>query len=260
MPLTRAAILAALLLGAMHATRARAQTHVLEAAIPISSASARDDLLVPVAATGLLLGLASRYRLGLASERFEAELGLSAAIMFDHYGNAAVQIPHTLALGYAHVVQRSASALMMLGVNARWSTEISYFAAWDDAHGYWLSMLALGPTMRHAATIGQSVVLETGAELALLGLSSRPPRYRFNKQDALTQPGYYLDRLGDAEPFWLWDVQALRVEALLRARTSHAAYGTGFGAGGYARLARASEPEPYTVLYVGVLLDYGWQL
>ena len=239
---------------------ARAQTHVVEAGLPITSASARDDLLVPLASTGGGVGLLGRYRLGIDSERVEAELALGAAVLFDRFDNAAVQLPYSFALAYAHVVQRSGLTMTQLGVTLRWQTELSYFEAWDDAHGYWLSMLALGPNLRHAYGVARHVTLETRAELALIGLASRPPSYRRNKQDAVTHAEYYVDRIEGNEPFWLWDVQAVQLEALLRARAPGATYGTGFGAGVLARLARASDPEPYAALYLGLLFAYGWQL
>lgn len=240
---------------------ARAQSHVIEGAVVVTSASARDDLLVPLASTGSGLSLLGRYRLGIDSERVEAELALGAAVMFDRFDNAALQLPYSFALAYAHVVQRSPVTMTQLGATLRWQTDLSYFEAWDDAHGYWLSMIALGPHVRHAYGFARAMTLETGAELALFGLASRPPSYRWNKQDALPRAEYYVDRIGDGEPFWLWDVQAVRIEALLRARDAAAStYGTGFGGGVLARLARASDPEPYTALYLGILIDYGWQL
>lgn len=239
---------------------ARAQSHVVEAGLAVTSASARDDLLVPLTSTGSGLGLLGRYRLGIGSERFEAELALGAAVMFDRFDNPAIQLPYSVALAYAHVMQRSRTTMTQLGATLRWQTEISYFEAWDDAHGYWLSLLALGPSLRHAYSLASNLALESRAEVALLGIASRPPSYRWNKQDALPHAEYYVDRIEDGEPVWLWDVQALSIEAVARVRTASATYGTGFGAGAVTRLARASDPAPYAALYIGVLLDYGWQL
>jgi hypothetical protein len=239
---------------------ARAQTHVVEAGLAVTSASARDDLLVPLASTGGGLGLLGRYRLEIGSERVEAELALGAAVMFDRFDRPAVQLPYSFALAYAHVVQRSPLTMTQLGATLRWQTELSYFEAWDDAHGYWLAMIALGPNVRHAYSVLRTLTLETRAELALFGVASRPPSYRWNKQDPLTHAEYYVDRIQDGELVWLWDVQALSIEALGRAREADAIYGTGFGAGAFARLARASGPAPYAALYLGILLDYGWQL
>lgn len=254
----RSRSLIALLICLGGADAARAQTtHVFAARVAVASGSAREDLLVPVAASGPSLALQGRYRLAVDSERIETELGFGTALLFDRFDNAALQIPHTVAIGYGHVIQRSPWTITHLGINVRWQTELSYFEAWDDAHGYWLSTLALGPTVHNAATLREHLFLETRAELALFGLVSRPPRYRWNKQDELPHLHYYFDRLDDAEAFWLWDVQAARVETIARARYASTPFGSGFGAGVFAQLARARSPEPYAALYLGVLLDYG---
>jgi hypothetical protein len=258
--LSNVACLAALSL--LPAGRARAQTdHVLQAVATLGSASARDDLLVPLAFTGPGLGLGSRYRLGFGTNAIEAELGLGLALLTNRFEHEAEQLSHGLAVGYSRVIAPNGGQRTELAAIVRWQDELTYFESWDDAHGYWLSSLVLAPAVRDSRALSSALVLESRAEVALLGISARPPERRWNKQDALTHFSYHVDRLGHgtrlATPL---NLQSLRAEALLRFRRSAAPVGSGFGAGLTAAFSRSGDPEPYLLLQAGAIVTYGWEL
>jgi hypothetical protein len=162
-------------------------------------------------------------------------------------------------VGYGHGLERQRNREWWLGAVLRQQTELAFFQTWDDAHGYWLATWALSPTLRHDRQLWPGGFLETRAEIGLFGLYSRPPTYRYNKQDDLTLPHYHFDRSFDS-PSWFTplDVQLLRLGAVLRFRSADEQHGAGPAVGGEVRFARASDPAAFASLYTGLRLGWGW--
>jgi hypothetical protein len=233
----------------------------LEPRLTLGSASARDDTLVPIAFTGPFVSLGARYALIGEVHSFEAELNLGLGVLVNRFDDIAAHFGHTLAAGYLYAFDRGPSSRSAVGAVLRARSEISYLASWDDAHGYWLATLAIGPALQLARPLGRGVWLEGRGELALFGLRSRPPGYRINKQDALSQAGFYFDRLFEsAEVFSPLDVQQFELEALARFRRAGEPLGSGFGLGLGASFHRAIDPQPYAVLHTQVTVAYGFEL
>jgi hypothetical protein len=254
-----AALLAALLATASAPVHAE---HVLQAGLGLTSTSVREDLLAPLAFTGPKLDLSARYAVLARPHRIESELLLGIGMLENRFDHGAAQLSHGLALSYLHELSEDPARRFALGGIVRWHDELSYLYSWDDAHAWWLSTLTLGVLARHELQLGGAVALESRGELALLGLMGRPTtRYRLNKQDALEDVGYHLDRLGaGTQVVAAWDLQALRLETIARFRGAHELTGEGFGVGLQAAVARTGEPAPYAVLSVGLLLAYGGAL
>ena len=237
---------------------AQGQAHVVQGWATLGSTSARDDLLVPLAFTGPAVGLGARYSLAAGRQRADVELQLGIGLLHNRFDHQAEQLAHGLAAGYRYTLPNGSE----LGGIARWHDELSYLESWDDAHGYWLSQLVVGATARDTRMLSSAMALETRAELALLGVVSRPPGRRTNKQDALTHFGYHVDRLGDgARLGWIGNTQSLRIESIARFRAAGRPAGTGLGIGLFAAIARTTvAPEPYMVLVGGVMCGFGWEL
>lgn len=248
------AILALLLLSSgVHAA------HSLGARADLGLSSLRDDLLVPLAFTGPAIRLGLDYGMTLDRHSLEADLSLSFAATRNRFDQQGWEIAHDYGAGYAYCLQCQPQREWWLGVTLRQQTDLAFFQTWDDAHGYWLASWALSPTLRHDRALWSSGFLETRAEVGLFGLYSRPPTYRYNKQDDLTLPHYHFDR-SFASPHWFTplDVQLLRLGALLRFRSAEDAHGTGPAIGAEVRFARASEPAAFASLYTGLRLGWGW--
>jgi hypothetical protein len=238
-----------------------AQTrHTLNARWDVGLASFREDLLVPLAFSGFGTQLGVDYELRGKQQSFEADLTLGAAYALNRFEHQALGLNHDIGLGYVRVLDRTDVCEWWLGAGLREQTHLQLIESWDDAHGYWIATWALGPIVHHERQLWSRGWLEARTELGLLGLVSRPPSYRFNKQDALTHVDFHFNRSFD-DPEWFspLDVQLLRLSALVRFRGA-AQHGRGFGLGLDFQFARASEPEPAATTYSGVRLAYGWGL
>jgi len=241
--------------------QARRSPQRIELRVAIDSLSVREDGLVPLAFTGPALALGARYGVALQRHVFDAQLDLGFGMLFNRFGHMAAQIEHGLALGYGYDLCEEPASVIAPGAALRTDTNVAYLASWDDAHGYWLASVGLWPRLDYARPLTSSAQLESRAKLMLVGVASRPPPYRQNKQDAMTHVGYYFDRIGHS-PRWLspLTVQAIELEAQVRFRDSRVSLGRGWGVGGEARFARARDPKPYTSLYLGIVGSYGFAL
>jgi hypothetical protein len=244
-----------------HGAMAHAQMdHTLTLRWDFGLASFREDLLVPLAFSGIGTHLGGGYELRGRRHGFEADLSLGAAYALNRFDHRALGLNHELGLGYIHALARSDSCSWWLGVGLRDETHLHLIESWDDAHGYWIASWALGPILHHDRQLWARGWLEARGEAGLFGLISRPPEYRFNKQDALTHVDFHFNRSFDA-PEWFspLDAQLLRLSALVRFRSS-THHGQGLGLGVDFRFARAANPLPAATMYSGLRLAYGWGL
>jgi hypothetical protein len=238
--------------------RAQKLTQRVESRLGLGSLSMREDLLVPYAFTGPALAFGAGYGLMKGAHGLDLSLDFGMAPAWTRAGDPGLHARYALGAAYNVLIYARARRSSWLGAVARFNHELASLVSWDDAHGYWLDALMVGPALRHTEQPWPGLALELQTEVGLLGLSSRPPARRLNKQDALTKVRYHFNRLAQQpEVAWLGNTTLLRAEAVLRWRAREQAWGNGAGVGLETRLARASDPQPLTLWYVGVLGSYG---
>jgi len=241
--------------GGAHAEAA----HAIETQLGAGSLSVREDVLVSYAFTGPAPTLAGAYRATWDAHCFEVGLKAAFGLLFTREGELGADAAHELYAQSMHRVLDAARRTLRLGPSLRYAHDLAYLYEWDDAHGYWLASLMLGAHGKHRERLSARHDLELGVELGLLGIASRPPARRLNKQDALNHAGFYFDRLGSDPSFaWFVDTLQLRVSALIRFVRPGRALGAGWGVGYESRLSRASDPAPITIWYNGLLASYVW--
>jgi len=232
----------------------------LVAGLALGSHSVRDDVLVPLASTGPTLTARTGFAVSrgphLASLSFDGGLG----VLFDTYDHRAWHVSHSFALAYLRWLTEKASPRWSVGASGRLTTDNSYFEDWDDAHGYWLATLMIGPAASYVRRVRADTWWETTADIGLVGIASRPPDRRLNKQDPLNYPLTYLfDRIGDDPEFSsVLDTQRLELESMVRFRSDAAPLGSGWGVGGVLRFAHTRRPEPYALWSFLLSGTYGW--
>lgn len=242
-------------LGLVHADAA----HAVEAQLGLGSLSLRDDVLVSYAFTGPATVLGARYRSSWDSHAVEVGLKVAFGVLFTREGELGADAAHELYARSSHRVLDAARRTLRVGPSLRYAHDLAYLAEWDDAHGYWLATLMFGAHGEHRERLSVRHDLELGLELGLLGLSSRPPARRLNKQDALNHPSFYFNRFG-ADPDFasLADTLQLRLSALVRLVRPGRAIGAGWGVGYESRLSWAHDPAPIAIWYNGLLASYVW--
>jgi hypothetical protein len=243
------------------ATPARAQEidHALGAELALVTSATRDDLLVPLAHTGggAALGIGYLGRVGPGLLDLSARMGLG--VEADRNDALAAAVEQGLGLRYLFPLRPLGRWRLAVGPSAGLDADVSYFGDWDDAHAYWLAEAWLGGGARAWRPIRDRWRVDLAGELAVVGLQSRPPSYRLNKQDPLDDPSFWLvDVYDDAEPGWIADWQLARVRIDL-SRTDETSFVTrSWRVGVELRLSRSSEPETAFAAAAKLVVGKAW--
>lgn len=250
------------LLIAPRAARATAAGRTLSAGVDVGFRSARDDLIVPLASSGPSLGFAARFLGRAGPGLLDTGIRFELAALFDRYEHPAASIFHALRLAYLPIiVSRPRDWSVALGPALVWETDILWLRSWDDAHAYWLGRRYLGASARAFRPLAPSWRLELSAELNLLGFESRPPAYRYQNQDALTQGSFYFAGVNRAATFGsVLDWQALRLEADVCRTLAAGSRKQGKSFGIEARLAHTNAPASAFVFELNLRYVYAWDL
>jgi len=221
--------------------------------------SVRDDLLVPYAFTGPELNLGASYGLWRDRHAFELRIEAGSAGIWTRAKEPGIYVHYEISASFSECAYADARRALWIGALLRAGHELAYLAAWDDAHGYWLDAIMLGPSLLHAERLSAGLVLELSGDLSLIGAATRPPARRLNKQDALSHGSYHFDRLAEVPMLaWVGQTSLARATALVRWRSAVAQLASGFGLGLESRIAHARKPEPYTSWYLGVVGSFAW--
>lgn len=234
----------------------------LSAGVDVGFRTARDDLIVPLASSGPTLGFGERFLGALGPGLLDTSIRVQLGALFDRSGHPAASIFHALRLAYLPVVMSRPSAWSLaLGPALVWETDVLWFRTWDDAHAYWLGRRYLGLSARAWRPLSPSWRLELTAELNLLGLEARPPAYRYQNEDALTQVAFYFADVNRAPSLGsVFDWQALRLEADVCRTLVPASRKQGKSLGLEARFAHTDAPAAAFVFELNVRYAYAWDL
>lgn len=66
-----------------------------------------------------------------------------------------------------------------------------FMESWDDSHLYWLTTYSLGPVGEWHKRLSSGREIRVHLGIPALSLISRPPEYRYKKQEPLTHLGYH---------------------------------------------------------------------
>jgi len=234
----------------------------LSAGVDVGFRSARDDLIVPLASSGPTLGLSERFLGALGPGLLDTGIRFQFGALFDRSGHPAASIFHALRLAYLPVaVSRPRAWSFALGPALVWETDVLWLRTWDDAHAYWLGRRYLGLSARAWRPLAPSWRLELMAELNLLGFEARPPAYRLQNEDALTQVAFYFADVNRAQRFGsVFDWQALRIEADVCRTLAPGSRKRGKSLGLEARLAHTDAPLAAFVFELNLRYAYAWDL
>jgi hypothetical protein len=169
---------------------------VVQGVIMFGSASAREDVLVPLAFTGPQLELGARYGFATGPHRLESELTAGIGVLYTRFEQQAEQLSHGLMLGYARTLDEASGRGLALGGVLRWRDELSYLESWDDAHGYWLSTLTLGPLVLHELQPLSWLAVEGRGERT--GASARAAFWWSRTASSCSKPTWSIRRTGTA--------------------------------------------------------------
>jgi hypothetical protein len=132
-----------------------------------------------------------------------------------------------------------------------------FIFSWDEAHLYWLTAYSLGIATEWQKKIPQKYKVVARMEIPLVGWVSRPPTYRYNKQDALNHLGFHLTEPNKSLHFeTLDDYRALFIQMLFKREMRRSLLNLGLEF----QYIYCRKPQKIWGLSTSILLSYQWRI
>lgn len=207
------------LLASVSLDQARAADHVGGVDLLVGYEAIRDDLLVPWAFQGPDVEIGGHYLGRIGPGLAFADLRAGAMIGWNHAGQPALSLEYGVHAGWLGLIGTDGPSVYAVGPVLGADGDMFYLESWDDAHGYWLGAHWLGVAARGAWPVGRHRIDAT-ARTSLLGWYTRPPEYRYDKQDPLVRPLWVIAQPQEDGTFgWLADWQSVEVTVEVREAT-----------------------------------------
>ena len=195
----------------------------LNVGLVLEQVQLRDDLVRPFRFAGPSGGVSLGFAHVTAKAEHDAQFALGLAYLTNSFGQESFAFRIRGHYRYLRSLSSAPATMRVsLGVAARANWLPTYHADWDDAHLYWFTSYDVGPTAKvqwHSLGPGSLLL---SLDLPIFALVSRPPRYRFNKQDELKSLGYWF-----AEPHSDLTLATLTHYKALGAGVTYVLHGTG---------------------------------
>jgi hypothetical protein len=236
--------------------------HALGGSIGLRGDAVRDDLLVPLAFAGPGLQFLASYRGWVGPGVLNARADLGVAIVFNRFGHPGLTMSYGALADWTLTVLRANTWHISLGPALALDSRESVLLSWDDAHGYWLGSQWLGPAARFMGQVSSTWRLEASAAMALVGFESRPPSYRYKKQETRPGVGFLFTQPEQSEKLVMLDqLQVFRLElALRRATYNRFDVGRGWAFGLDFRMASTTTPATNINLSACLFAGRSWGL
>jgi len=231
--------------------------HGIGVHLGVRATTVRDDLLVPLTFSGAGPDIGGTYRGLIGPGLLDTRLQLGLALVANRFNHLGMTLHHSLAAAYRLPVHQAGSWRYAVGGVLGESSDSLLLESWDDAHGYWVGLLWLGPSGSIEGPLAEGWQLFAVAEIGLLGTVGRPPEIRLSKQDPTERFSYYAFHTHAHPSFFLpWDVQFLRFDVAARRTSENDRIGRGWSFGLQGRFTRADMPQ--TILVFESVLYAAW--
>jgi hypothetical protein len=158
-------------------------------------ASYREDLLVPLGFSGPALSLGSTYRRQGNGELIRVSFLFSGGYLKNRYSHVAYVLRLELRPSWVRRMARhDRFGSLWGGFSLPIQMNNLFIESWDEAHLYWLTTYSVAPVIEWQREISQRNKVAIRMDVPLISLVSRPPAYRYNKQDALTHWTYHFTK------------------------------------------------------------------
>jgi hypothetical protein len=181
--------------------------------------SYREDLLVPLAFNGPGISLGGIYTRQKDKSVFNIRMKFGIGYLKNRFSHEAGLI--TLELRPSWICRLSQNERYGdfwggICIPLQIKTDLG-LQSWDDSHLYWLTTYSFGLAMEWRKSVSLKSQAVIRMETPLIGWVSRPPLYRYNKQDALNHFSFHCSEPNRSLHFETVDTyRALFLQILLR--------------------------------------------
>jgi hypothetical protein len=220
--------------------------------------SYREDLVVPLGFNGPGLSLGVDYTRENDKQSFYARYRFSLGYMQNRYNHEAFIVVQEIRLSRLKKITvplrygdfRGGICLPLQMNNLFWGS-------WDDAHLYWLTAYGIGAAFQWQEEISSGGQVLVRMEIPVINWISRPPKYRYTKQEPLNHLTYHFSEPNKSLHFETLDTyQALFVQALFRKEMKRSLLNLGIEF----QYVHFSKPEDIWGLNTLLIFSYQWRI
>jgi hypothetical protein len=221
--------------------------------------SFREDLLVPLGFNGPGISLGGVYSRQNGIRYFNVRLKLGFAYLKNRYsheaGLAALELRPSLLWKVSHS-DRNGEFWGGVCVPLQINSDLGLHS-WDDSHLYWLTAYSLGLAAEWQKSITPKSLAVVRMETPLIGWVSRPPSYRYDKQDALTRFSFHFTEPNRSLHFETLDTyRALFMQILLKHEYPRSLLGLGLEF----QYHYCNRPKNIYILNTSMIASYQWRI
>ncbi|HEX9975352.1 MAG TPA: hypothetical protein VGD14_25085 [bacterium] len=221
-------------------------------------ASYREDLVVPLGFHGLGLSFSAIYSRQTENKLLNARWRFGLGYMQNRYDHEALIIVQEIRSSwlkkfnvFEHYGEFWGGICLPLQMNNL------FWGSWDDAHLYWLTAYGMGAAFQWQKKISSDKQALVRIEIPIINWVSRPPRYRYTKQEPKHHLSYQYSEPNKSLHFeTLDDYQALFVQLLLRKEMKRSLLNLGIEF----QYHHFSKPEDIWGLNTLLLFSYQWRI
>ncbi len=157
--------------------------------ISLSRGAVRDDLLVPLAFSGPKITIGTKYSHSWNDLLLDNSFDISVLLLTNRFEHIAGGLKLNFTSELLNTVNHSKNKIMIGPMLSVQINDVLY--SWDDSRIYWLTAYLFGISSKLEKPVTDRSVIDLSLQIPFLGFFSRPPEYRYNKQEALTKISYY---------------------------------------------------------------------
>lgn len=221
-------------------------------------ASYREDLVVPLGFHGLALSLGAIYSRQTEKNLLYARLRIGLGYLKNRYDHEALILIPEIRFSWL----RKFAATPRLGefsggICIPLQVNDLYWGSWDDAHLYWLTAHSLGVSFQWQKKISTKNLALVRMEIPVINLVSRPPMYRYTKQEPINHLSYFFTEPNRSLHFETIDTyRALFVQILLSRQIKRSLLNLGIEF----QYNYFSQPKEIWGLNTSIVLSYQWRI
>jgi hypothetical protein len=221
-------------------------------------ASYREDLLVPLGFHGSGLSLGPIYTRQTENSLIRVRLKVGLGYLKNRYSHEAWVLMLEIRPSWMRkFAEHDRYGQFWGGICVPLQMNNLAMESWDDSHLYWLTAHSVGAGFQWDKRISRKNDAVFRMEVPVVSLVSRPPTYRYNKQDALTHFTFHFTEPNSSLHLETLDTyRALFIQALLRTEVRRSLFTLGLEF----QYNYCREPERIWGINTSILVSYQWRI
>ncbi len=221
-------------------------------------ASYREDLIVPLGFHGPYISLGGVYTQESGTNLVGVRLTVGIGYLKNRYSHEAWVLTQDLRLSWLKKLKEYPNrGTFWGGISLPFQMNNLFFESWDEAHLYWVTSHGLAGAVQWEKSVSSRNRLSVRVEAPLFEWVSRPPTYRYDKQEPLNHLTYHYSRPSKSLHLETIDTyQDVFLQVVLKRKMGGSLMGAGFEF----QYRHCSRPEDIYGFGTRLLFTYQWGL